>query len=99
MTDEDQLERAMSRAARAQSLIDSEILQEAFKALEDGYTLAWRSTSIDQVPAREKLFLAINIVGKVKDHLTAVINNGKLAAAEVRQINETAERKKRFGIV
>lgn len=99
MTDEDQLERAMSRAARAQSLIDSEILQEAFKALEDGYTQAWRSTSIDQVQAREKLFLAINIVGKVKDHLHLVIDGGKMAAAEVRKINETAERKKRFGII
>ena len=28
------------------------------------------------------LFLAINIVGKVRDHLTAILANGKLAEAE-----------------
>jgi hypothetical protein len=35
----------------------------------------------------------------VRDHLVAVLTNGKLAAAELKQIAETAERKKRFGII
>jgi hypothetical protein len=51
------------------------------------------------VSGREKLFLAINIVGKVRDHLTAVLSNGKLAAAELKALADTAERKKRFGII
>ena len=48
---------------------------------------------------REKLFLAINIVGKVRDHLTSVIANGKLAQAELKELAEAAERRKRFGIL
>jgi len=99
MSDENKLLRDQDRAARAQSLIESDLLTEAFQTLEDSYTAAWRNTHVDEAQAREKLFLAVNIVGKVRDHLTAVLVNGKLAAAELKQIAETAERKKRFGII
>jgi len=99
MSDEDKLAIAQARAAQARDLLDNEILTDAFKTLEDSYTAAWRTTHVDEAQAREKLFLAVNIVGKVRDHLVAVLNNGKLAAAELKQIAETAERKKRFGII
>lgn len=99
MSNEDALSQAASKAARAQSLLGNELLTEAFEALESAYTAAWRATTIDDVSGREKLFLAINIVGKVHGHLTSVVNNGKLAAAELKQLAETAERRKRFGIV
>jgi hypothetical protein len=97
MTDEIALTKATERAARAQRLLEDEMLKEAFQGLEDGYTAAWRGTLIDDVSAREKLFLAINVVGKVRDHLQAIVNNGKLAAKELQQLAETAERRKRFG--
>ena len=98
MTDEDKLSIAQGRASRAQNLLNDDMLTEAFKTLEESYTLAWRSTLVEDVGAREKLFLAVNIVGKVRDHLEKVLMNGKMAAAELKQIAETAERKKRFGI-
>lgn len=97
--DEIKLGEATVKAARAQELLDNKLLTEAFGDLEDSYTSAWRSTGIEDVAAREKLFLAINIVGKVRDHLTAVITNGKLAQAELKELARTAERRKRFGIV
>jgi hypothetical protein len=96
---EDKLNQAAAKAVRAQNLLEHELLSEAFKGLEEAYTAAWRSTTIDDVSGREKLFLAINVVGKVRDHLTAIVNNGKLAQAELKQLAETAERKKRFGII
>ena len=99
MIDEDELSRAAAKGNRARNLLDNDLLTEAFKGLEDSYTAAWRATTIDDVSAREKLFLAINIVGKVRDHLTSVVNNGKLAAAELKELAQVAERKKRFGIV
>jgi hypothetical protein len=99
MTDESKLDQAVARAVRAQDLLDNELLSEAFAGLEESYTAAWRSTTIDDVGAREKLFLAINIVGKVRDHLTAIVASGKLAQAELRELGQVAERRKRFGIV
>ncbi|WP_298243752.1 hypothetical protein [uncultured Bradyrhizobium sp.] len=99
MSDESALERAAARAARAEALCDDEILNEAFAALENSYIAAWRATSVDDAAGREKLFLAINIVGKVRDHLAGVVANGKLARAELKELAETAERRKRFGII
>lgn len=99
MTDESQLNAASAKALQAQELLDNELLIEAFKALEEGYASAWRSTVIDDVHGREKLYLAINIVGKVRDHLNAAVANGRLAQAELAELARTAERRKRFGIL
>lgn len=99
MIDDSQLATASTRAMRAQELLDNELLTEAFKALEESYASAWRTTAIDDVQGREKLFIAINIVGKVRDHLNAAVANGRLAQAELAELARTAERRKRFGIL
>lgn len=99
MSDLDRLNQAAAKAVRAQELLDNELLSEAFGELEDRYTAAWRATTIEDVGAREKLFLAINIVGKVRDHLAAIVTNGKLAQAELKELALTAERRKRFGVM
>lgn len=99
MTDEIKLGEAAVKAVRAQELLDSELLTEAFEGLENAYSAAWRSTTIDDAGAREKLFLAINVVGKVRDHLSNIVTNGRLAQAELKELAQTAERKKRFGIL
>ena len=90
--------RPSQRRLRAQELLDNELLSEAFTTLEDNYNSAWRATVHDDVAGREKLFLAINIVGKVRDHLNAIVANGKLAQAELKELAQTSERRKRFGI-
>jgi hypothetical protein len=94
-----QLGEAVTKAMRAQDMLDNELLGEAFKGLENSYTAAWRATVVDDVAAREKLFLAINIVGKVRDHLASVVANGKLAEAELKELALIAERRRRFGIL
>jgi len=99
MIDENALEQAVARAGRAEALLDNDTLSEAFDTLEKSYIAAWRATTIDDASGREKLFLAINIVGKVRDHLAGVIANGKMARAELKELSETAERRKRFGII
>lgn len=99
MTDERDLQRAVNRAQEARTLLESPMLADAFKELEEGYAAAWRGTTIDDVSGREKLFLAINVIGKVRDHLTSIVSNGSIAEAEIKGLRETAERKKRFGII
>lgn len=99
MTDEASLGKVAAKAARAQELLEDELLSEAFEALETSYTSAWRATVIDDVAGREKLFLAINIVGKVRDHLASIVANGKLAGAELKELAQAAERRRRFGIL
>jgi hypothetical protein len=95
--DEFKLRRDEQSARGAQDLLNNDLLIQSFKGLEDSYTAAWRATTIEDVSGREKLFLAINIVGKVRDHLTAIVNNGKLATAELKALADTAERQRLFG--
>src|SRR5882762_8596176 len=97
MPDENRLDQAATRAVRAQELLNNELLGDAFGTLEESYLSAWRATTIEDVSGREKLFLAINIVGKVRDNLISVVSNGSMAEAELKALRETAERKKRFG--
>jgi hypothetical protein len=99
MTDEASLNETATRGARAEELLDSELLAEAFTTLEANYISAWRATGLDDLTGREKLFLAINIVGKVRDHLASIVANGKLATAELQELARVAERRKRFGIL
>lgn len=99
MTDEYKLHRDAGRATRARQLLDDELLVEAFQTLEDAYTAGWRNTTIDDAAGREKLFLAVNIIGKVRKHLNTVLTDGKLAEAELNEISRATERKKRFGIL
>lgn len=99
MTDEATLNETATRGVRAEELLHNELLAEAFTALEASYISAWRATAIDDSAGREKLFLAINIVGKVRDHLGSVVANGKLAQAELKELAQSAERRRRYGIL
>ena len=97
MSDELKLRQDLDRAARAQALLRNELLQEAFAALEQRYTDQWRVTNVRDTDARERLWQAVNIVGKVRDHLATLVGNGKLAQ---RQLDDLASnRPKRFRIL
>jgi len=94
MTDENKLIQDTGRALRARQLLENEMLTEAFATLESAYVAAWRRTLVDDIAGREKLFLAINLVGKVRDHLTRAIVDGKLAEAELKDLALKRERKR-----
>jgi len=68
---EDRLSRAAAAGVRARSLLEDDLLQGAFSALEERYLQAWRATAIDDVAARETLFKAIHVIGKVRIILAA----------------------------
>ena len=96
MTDELTLHRDADRGARAEALLRNDLLIEAFAALDAEYVKAWRLTHINDVNARERLFQAVQIVAKIKDHLGKVLNNGKLAQ---RELDDLEAKRKRFGII
>jgi hypothetical protein len=80
---EDKLNEALSRAARAAALMENELLAEAFTKLDADYVRAWRVTPGRDVAAREKLWQAVNVVALVRDHLGKIVADGKLAQAEL----------------
>jgi hypothetical protein len=81
---DDKLQTAIGRGARAQELLRSELLQEVFAKLDAEYIAAWRPAR--DTDARERLWQATQIVGKVKDHLAIIANDGKLAQRELDEL-------------
>jgi hypothetical protein len=73
-----------TRGVRAEELLDNELF----------------SRQCDRQLCRpRKAASCDHIVGKVRDHLASVTANGKLAQAELKEIVQTAERRRRFGIL
>ncbi len=86
----------LARRARAEALLENDILQEAFARLEERYVEEWRVSQFRDTDARERLWQAVNILGKVKDHLAKIVSDGKLAQ---REIDQLTQKRKRFGVV
>jgi hypothetical protein len=91
---EDKLQRDIVRGARAKALMDDELLQEAFAKLEVNYIGAWRATPARDTDARERLWQAVNVLGKVRDHLGQVAAAGKLAQRQIDDIEKFEAAKK-----
>jgi len=71
----------------------------AFESLEQAYFKAWRESDAKDEHGRQNLYLAANIVSKVRDHLRKISDDGKLAEREIEEIRKFGEPKKRFGVV
>jgi hypothetical protein len=93
---ETKLSADLARRARAEALMADALLQEAFVRLEERYLDEWRVSQFRDTDARERLWQAVNILRKVKDHLAKIVADGRLAQ---REIDQLAEKRKRFGII
>jgi len=82
----DRIATDIARAKRAALLIDDDMLKEAFASLEADYTKFWKATDARDTDARERIWLAMQVVGKVQAHLNAVIANGQIAQADLEQL-------------
>ena len=94
MTDETALARDIDRAAHAGRLVGDALLNESFDALEADYVAAWRATAVRDTDARERLWQAVQVVAKVRDHLAHVVAGGKLAQRELDEIAARAARER-----
>jgi hypothetical protein len=80
---EDKLQSRIARAGQAESLLRNGLLNEAFAKLEADYITAWKGWQASDTDGRERLWMAVNVLGKIKEHLTRVISDGRLAQAEL----------------
>ena len=90
---DDKLQDAVNRGARADALLKDEMLQEAFAKLEAEYITAWRQSPARDTDGRERLWQAVQVIGRIKDHLGTVLANGKLAQHEVNRLAEIEQAK------
>jgi len=68
---EGKLQEDAAKATRAKLLMEE--LAQPFAELEAAYIKLWRESPARDAIGREKLFIAVNVVGKVKEHLQSTI--------------------------
>lgn len=85
----DALERAGILARRGnQAMMELEQTQGAFAELKGEYIKAWEATPLRDTEGRERLWQAVQIIGKVESHLIQQVQNGKIAEADIQRLRK-----------
>ena len=79
----DTLERDAMRGRRAEQLLSDELVTEIFDTLKAEYIKAWETSPARDSDGRERLWQAVQIVGKVMSHLKSMAADGRLAKSEI----------------
>lgn len=79
----EKLERMMVQAQKARELQDNPLLIETFDKLTAAYIEQWKITRFDDSNGRDRLWQAVNIIGKVRQQLGVMVENGKIAKADL----------------
>lgn len=85
-------EQRIYEASRAREVLDNEAFQQAFADIEKELTETWKSSPQRDVEGRERLFVALTMLGKVKQTLQASLDAGKLALLTLQHDNPTLRR-------
>jgi hypothetical protein len=81
----DKTETEILRGERAKQLLEEPLLVEAFTTIEKELTEQWLSSPVRDVEAREKLYLTLKCLQRVKGHIATVMDTGTLAKATLAQ--------------
>lgn len=92
MTDIDKTERARQRGINARQLMETPLLVEAFAILDASLLAAWEGSPPDAEHERERIWLMRKLSKKLPGILETIMNDGKIADAELVEV----ERRKRF---
>lgn len=92
MVDEHKLLRDQNRALGAEALLNNDLFNEALKSIERDLIDAWKATPARDTDGRERCWSAIQQLGKIKGYVETVLRDGKLAAAQLKEIAEQPKR-------
>ena len=80
------LDQQILRGKQASILLEEPLLKEAFEYLYESYRSEIFKTSYSDHEQRQVLWMAFNMLDKIKGHLVSVMETGKLAAHELENL-------------
>jgi len=86
----------MSRGEKAEALLRNELLEEAFAKLEDDFIQAWKASAVEDTQNRERLYMLCQNLSAVKAYLENVVTDGKLAKAQLTELQNRVKFEKRI---
>lgn len=82
------LEEELRRAQEAKALLENELLNSAFETIHDQIMDAWNNSAVRDTEGRERLFMAVQILGKIEGFLREFVTTGKLAAIQLEALKK-----------
>lgn len=83
----------MNRSSQAKQILENELFKEAINALRKTYSTAlFEQTGAKDGEAREKLWLAYQVLGKVEQHFKEILETGKLAEKQLATFQKQQEK-------
>ena len=66
------------RLQRAQSLVNDELLSEAFETLRTELMNRWENSASNENEARESIWLGLQLLSRIRLHLHSIIETGEM---------------------
>jgi hypothetical protein len=85
----DKKETQIREGKRAQVLLNDPLLKQAFEDLLETYKQEIFYTSFADDEKRRSLWMAYNLVDKIRGHLQTVMESGKLAQKDLELLNKS----------
>ena len=77
------IEQRLNRGSRAREVLENEVFIEAFSAIEQEYIEAWKTSPARDEEGRQRIWLYLKALEKVKTQLTQTMETGQLAIKEM----------------
>ena len=81
-------DKQIRQGKRAEQLLSDPLLKTAFEDLLEIYKQEIFNTSFTENDKRTYLWVAYNLVDKIRGHLHSIISSGKLTQQELDQLNK-----------
>jgi hypothetical protein len=88
------LEQRLSQGNLAREVLENEVFNSAFDAIEQEIIEQWKSAPVRDEEGREKLYLMLKMGQKFKLALQSTMETGKLAQAELQHKQSMLDRAK-----
>lgn len=92
---EGKVRESMERGEKAAALLRNELLQEAFNQLESDFIQAWKASSVEDSQNRERLYMLCQNLSALRGYLEGVVTDGKLAKAQLDELQNRIKFEKR----
>ena len=85
----DKLETKIRQAKRAEVLLNDPLLKQAFEDLLETYRQEIFNTNFADDEKRRSLWMAFNMLDKIRGHLQTIMESGKLAQQDLELLNKS----------
>ncbi|KKL54665.1 hypothetical protein LCGC14_2263120, partial [marine sediment metagenome] len=89
---EGRLSQDMSRANRAQTLVDNPLFREAFEATKDQIAKDFDSTSSSDLEGLQRLKIRQEVLAEFMSHFQQLVITGRMSQSEMEVLKERAKR-------